>query len=321
METTFGFVGSRALSTAVELELFTHVHQGGTTVPELARWCQASERGTQMLVEALAALGFLTYDKGQIGLAPDSELFLVKTAPGYMGTMTLHLDKVANSWNQLTEIVKTGVLPRFAIESDHDDGKFFAGFVDAGFAMSWPAAQLVAKTLGEANDVLDIGAGSGVWGLGFATAYPQCKLVEVDRQAVVDKVSRPFAQRMGVADRVSFKTGNFREVDLGQECFDVALLGHILHSEGMVRSKALLRRIFQALRPGGTLMVAEMITDDNRNQDAFALRFGLNMLVLTEEGCVFTRSELAAMAHEAGFSQVDWLEAPAPYPLALFRKA
>ena len=273
-----------------------------------------------MLVEALAALGSLTYEKGQIGLAPDIEMFLVKTAPGYMGPMTRHLDTVANSWNQLTEIVKTGVLPRFAIESDHDDGQFFAGFVDAGFAMSWPAAQLVAKTLGEANDVLDIGAGSGVWGLGFATAYPQCKLVEVDRQAVVDKVGRPFAQRMGVADRVSFKTGNFREVDLGQECFDVALLGHILHSEGMVRSKALLRRIFQALRPGGTLMVAEMIPDDNRNQDTFALSFGLNMLVLTEEGCVFTRSELAAMAREAGFSQVDWLEAPAPYPLALFRK-
>jgi hypothetical protein len=64
-----------------------------------------------------------------------------------------------------------------------------------------------------------------------------------------------------------------------------------------------------------------MIPDEDRNKNVFALFFGLNMLANTEDGCVFTRSELEGLAKEAGFSRVEWLEdAPAPSPLAVFHK-
>jgi hypothetical protein len=58
-----------------------------------------------------------------------------------------------------------------------------------------------------------------------------------------------------------------------------------------------------------------MIPDDDRSTDLYALLFGLHMLLLTEEGEVFTRSELESMARETGYQEVSWLEVPAPYPL------
>ncbi len=321
MQYSFGFVATQAQQTALELELFTHVHQGAHDVGSLAAACGATERGVQMLVEALAAMELVTYEGGTIGLTPSSEMFLVKTSQAYMGALALQMENARWRWHKLTDIIRTGKCPDAGVVSDEDNGAFFIELVPSLFALNFPAAQFAAARLGKAERVLDIGAGSGVWGLAFLKAYPDCKLVEQDRQPVIDAVGKPYAERMGVADRVDYLPGSFRDVDFGQEAFDVAILGHILHGEGMAWSKKLLARLHAALKPGGSLLVCEFIPDEERNKNISALFFGLNMLANTEEGCVFTRSELEAMAREAGFTRVDWLEdAPAQSPLAVFRK-
>ena len=321
MQYSFGFAATQAQQTALELDLFTHVHQGARDVTSLAAACQGTERGVKMLVEALAAMELVTYEQGKISLPPSSEMFLVKTSQAYMGALALQMDNAHWRWRKLTEIIQTGQGPGAGVESDLDEGKFFVGLVPSLFALNFPAAQFAAARLGQARRVLDVGAGSGVWGLAFAKAYPDCRLVEADRQPVIDAAGRPYAEKLGVADRVEYLPGNFRDVDFGQEAFDVAILGHILHSEGPDWSRTLLKRLHAALEPGGSLLVAEFIPDEERNKNVMALFFGLNMLANTEEGCVFTRSELEAMAREAGFTRVDWLEdAPAQSPLAVFRK-
>lgn len=321
MQYSFAFAATQAQQTALELDLFTKVHEGAHDVKALAQACGAQERGIQMLVEALAAMHLLSYEKGKISLPPDSDMFLVKTSPAYMGALALQMDNAHYRWKKLTEIIKTGQLPSAGVETDLDEGAFFVGLVPSLFALNWPAAQFAAARIGEARRVLDVGAGSGVWGLAFTKAYPECRLVEVDRGPVIEACGKPYAEKFGVADRVEYLPGNFREVDFGREAFDVAILGHILHSEGAVHSRTLLKRLHDALKPGGSLLVCEFIPDEERNKNLMALFFGLNMLANTDEGCVFTRSELEAMAKEAGFAKVDWLEdAPAGSPLAVFRK-
>jgi hypothetical protein len=139
-------------------------------------------------------------------------------------------------------------------------------------------------------------------------------------EEVLRKVTRPFAERLGVADRVIDLAGNFREVSFGREAFDVAYLGHILHSEGTQRSQVLLRRLSEALKPQGTLVVAEMVADPTHRQEVFPQLFGLNMLMHTEEGNVFSGPELEQMCQEAGFGRLEWVKAPAPSPILLARK-
>jgi hypothetical protein len=137
----------------------------------------------------------------------------------------------------------------------------------------------------------------------------------VDWPGVLE-VTKRVAQRCGVADRFRFVGGDLQSADFGAG-HAVALLGHILHSEGPARSRALLQRAYDALAPGGTIAIAEFLVDADRSGPPLGLMFAVNMLLHTDEGGTYSFDEIAAWLREAGFADVRTLDAPAPSPLIL----
>jgi hypothetical protein len=97
----------------------------------------------------------------------------------------------------------------------------------------------------------------------------------------------------------------------------VATLGHILHSEGAERSRALLGRTFQALAPGGTIAIAEFLVNEERTGPPMGLIFGVNMLVATDHGDTYSFGEISGWLREAGFENTLTLAGPGPSPLIL----
>ena len=167
--------------------------------------------------------------------------------------------------------------------------------------------------------MLDLAAGSGVWGIALAQASPHVRVTAVDWPGVIP-VTRRVAEKHGVLDRFRFVEGDVLEADLGRDAHHVAALGHILHSEGPDRSRRLLGRVFDALAPGGTVVIAEFVANDDRTGPPNALIFAVNMLVNTEQGDTFTFGEMTAWLREAGFDDVRQLAAPGPSPLLLATK-
>jgi SAM-dependent methyltransferase len=102
--------------------------------------------------------------------------------------------------------------------------------------------------------------------------------------------------------------------------YDVAILGHILHSEGEERSRRLLRKIFNALKPGGTIAIAEWLVNDERTKPLPSLMFAVQMLVNTEKGDTFSFNEIKIWLEQSGFKKVRKLDAPGPSPLILATK-
>lgn len=98
------------------------------------------------------------------------------------------------------------------------------------------------------------------------------------------------------------------------------ILGQIIHSEGPVWGKRLVKKSGRALRDGGLLLIAEMIPNDTRTGPAVPLLFALNMLLHTEQGDVFTLREYRQWLKEAGFKKVKTIAAPAPSALILASK-
>src|SRR5208337_1323745 len=113
--------------------------------------------------------------------------------------------------------------------------------------------------------------------------------------------------------------GDLLVADLGRN-HAVATLGHILHSEGEERSRALLSKTFDALAPGGTIAVAEFLVNDERTEPLVGLLFAVNMLVNTDNGGTYSFREISAWLAEAGFVNPRTLEVPSPSPLILATK-
>lgn len=323
MDTAWSFTKSEVLKTAVELGIFTEMDNGRRTPEALARAVGASERGVRMLLNALAGLNVLEKTGGGEYLLPEStRRFLSRNSPAYLGDFLLHVEQITPAWSHLTEVVRSGK-PYARVESGEHQTEFFAKLVSGLFAMNWPGAQAAAQALVGSRRglrILDIGAGSGVWGIAFAQQDPQARVTIADFPEVIE-VAKGFVARHVMTGRFDYLPGNFREVDFGKGVYDLAILGHICHSEGERHTRTLFRRIRQALKPGGQLLIAEFLADEERKEALFPLLFALNMLVNTEEGDTFTRSELEQWLGEAGFGAVAFLDAPAPSPLIVAQTA
>jgi ubiquinone/menaquinone biosynthesis C-methylase UbiE len=219
-------------------------------------------------------------------------------------------------------VVRTGK-PAAAVNAQKQGAAFFAEFVESLFAMGYQAARNLGEHLKipktkKPVSVLDLAAGSGVWGIALAEQSPLVRIAAVDWPEVL-KVTKRVARRHGVADRLTTIPGDLLRVDFGQE-HSVATLGHILHSEGRERSRRLLRKTFAALAPGGTIAIAEFVPNDDRTGPPTPLLFGVNMLVNTEEGDVFTFAEMSKWLREAGFEKPRQLDAGGVSPLVLATK-
>jgi ubiquinone/menaquinone biosynthesis C-methylase UbiE len=318
-----GYEPALILEAAVRLGVFDVLDERPMPLGEVVARVGASERGLRALLNSLVGLDLLARYGEHYALTDESAAYLVTTSPSYQGYMCKHVSRLLlPRWMRLTEAVRSGK-PEKVVNEQADGGAFFREFVEDIFPMSYDAARALAAELGVARaeqpvPVLDLAAGSGVWGVALAEASPQVRVTAVDWPAVLP-VTRRVAERHKVLDRFRFVEGDLMQADFGTG-YAVATLGHILHSEGEDRSRRLLRRTFDALAPGGTAVIAEFVANEDRTGPLGAMIFAVTMLVNTEAGDTFTFDEMAEWLREAGFVDVRALEVPEPTPLILARK-
>jgi ubiquinone/menaquinone biosynthesis C-methylase UbiE len=320
MQFAWGYIPPLALEAAIRHRVFDVLDEGPKDLQQVHEATGASLRGLAVLMNILVGLNFLAKDdRGVYSLAPESAAFLVSTKPGFQGGLLRHTSRqLIPHWLQLTEVVATGK-PVAAVNQQGEGSDFFQQFVTDIFPMSYPAAQALAGHLNLGSlansSALDLAAGSGVWGIALAQSAPQLHVTSVDWPDVLP-VTRKTAAKFGVDGRFSFVAGDLLEADFGSG-HTVATLGHILHSEGEQRSRALLAKTFKALAPGGTIAIAEFLVDADRRGPVMGLFFAGNMLVNTEEGNTYSFEEISGWLREAGFENPRTLQAPGPSPLIL----
>lgn len=323
MQFAWGYVPTMVLEAAIHHRVFDVLDEGPKTLKETAAATGASERGLRAVMNVLVGLKFLEKDGEMYKLTPESETFLVSTKPSFQGGLLRHTSgHLIPKWLRLNEIVKTGG-PGAAVNQESDGVAFFQGFVMDIFPLSYPAATTLAKHLafekqGKPVKVMDIASGSGVWGIALAQSAENVSVTAVDWDGVLS-VTRSSVDRFGLSNRFSFIAGDLNKVDFGNG-YDVATLGHILHSEGEEKSRRLLHKVFDALASGGTIAIAEFLVNQDRTEPVGSLMFAANMLVNTDEGDTFSFEEISNWLKEAGFVDMRLLEAPGPSPLVLATK-
>ena len=323
MQMAWGYAPVLIIEAAVRHRLFDLLDQGPRTAPALAAETGASVRGLRTVLNALVGLELLAREGESYRLTPESAAFLVSTKPEYRGLFFHHHSgQLLPQWMQLTEVVRTG-RPAATTNRETEGEDYFARFVESLFPVSYAAARALGAHLGlaaaaEPVSVLDIGAGSGVWGIALAQQSPRVRIHAVDFPRVLE-VTRRVVTRHGLADRLTTEAGDFFAAEFGGG-HQIATLGHILHSESAERNRRLLKKTFDALAPGGVVAIQEFVPNDERTGPSQALLFAVNMLVNTEAGDTYTFAEMSEWLRDAGFVNPRQLDAPGPSPLVLADK-
>jgi ubiquinone/menaquinone biosynthesis C-methylase UbiE len=293
---------SFALKGAIELDLFTAMAEGANTVPALAARCKASEKGVRVLCDFLTVTGFLEKDQATYSLSRNSEVFLNRKSPAYLGSAIHFLthDFQLDRFRDMAAVVRKGgtITGVGSMEPEHPIWVEFAknmGPLAAGAAVS--AADVLASS--GPQKVLDIASGSGFWGIAIAKKNAEAQIYGQDWKNVVE-LSAQHAREAGVGDRYQMIPGSAFDVDLGSD-YDLVLLPNFVHHFDHATNVALLRRLRTVMKPGATLATIEVIPNDDRISPPAQALFSLIMLTNTEGGDAYTFTELNAMFRDAGF--------------------
>ncbi|HET9418758.1 MAG TPA: class I SAM-dependent methyltransferase, partial [Chthoniobacterales bacterium] len=334
MQFGFAYAPPLIIGAAVNNQVFDTLESGAKTVDQVSNQTAASRRGLSAIMNALVGLELLKKDRSAAGrirrgeqarysLTPESAAFLVSNKPGSLaGFFAMNATHLIPDWLHLSEVVRTGA-PAIALNQESRGPEFFSVLVENIIPMSYPAAMKLGESLRLSKAktpvrVLDVAAGSGIWGIALAQQSPQVQVTAQDWTEMIPTTKR-ITQKFGVAGQFSYVAGDVLKADFGRD-YDIATLGHILHTEGEERSRELLKRVFRALKPGGTIAVAEWLVDDKRTAPLNGLIFAVNMLVHSEHGDTFSFREIKSWLQETGFEKVRKLDAPGPSPLVLATK-
>jgi ubiquinone/menaquinone biosynthesis C-methylase UbiE len=319
MQLATAFWGFKTLAAAQELDLFTRVSgTGGITLPELSHLLRIDPRPAEMLLTGCAALGLLEKRGGRYCNSPLAEKFLIRGTPYYFGGFVEMLDKrLYPGWGKLLEALRTN---RPTTWNPDRQKSLFEG-EDAGMlATFWEAmhslSTFTARVLGEVIDLsrftrlLDVGGGSGAFDIELCRRYPQLRATVYDLPFVTEIAAGKVAAA-GLQGRITTLSGDFFADPVYPSGHDVILLSMIMHDWDEAHDQQILRKCYGALPPGGAVIVAELLVNDEKSGPAAAALMSLNMLVETQGGRNYTAAEYSAWLDALGFRDIRavWFEA------------
>lgn len=304
-----GFWSSKTLLSAVELGLFTQLASGPMPGEALRERLGLHRRAARDFLDALVALGFLQREGDLYRNTPESDLYLDKGKPTYLGGIF----EMANArlyayWNSLTEALRTGKPQNEAkqggelFEVLYADPQRLKAFLQAMTGLSRESGKAIAAKFpwDRHRHFIDIGAAQGGVPVQLALAHPHLRGGGFDLPQV-GPIFEEYVASQGLAERLKFHPGNFMEDPLPEA--EVLLMGHILHDWDLAQKKQLLAKAYAALPKGGALIVHEAIIDDERRSNAFGLLMSLNMLIETTGGFDFTGADCIGWMKEVGFKE------------------
>jgi hypothetical protein len=314
-----GFWQAKVLLSAVEMEVFTELAKHPLDLDALQGRLGLHPRAARDFLDALVALRFLDRQDGVYSNTAETDFFLDKRKPSYMGGILEMMNhRSYGFWGNLTEGLRTG-LPQNetrggakpVFEALYADPARLREFLSAMTGMSRGANLAIARKFpwSDYATFVDVGTAQGDLAVQIAHANAHLRGIGFDL-AEIAPVFEDYVAQHGLQDRLKFAHGNFFQDPLPQA--DVIVMGHILHDWDLAEKRLLVSKAYEALPAGGAFIVYESIIDDDRRQNAFGLLMSLNMLIETPGGFDYTGADCMGWMREAGFreTRVEHLAGP-----------
>ncbi|MBW4636381.1 MAG: methyltransferase [Iphinoe sp. HA4291-MV1] len=308
-----GCVGYRTFLVAHELGLFSLLADQPKTITEICEKLQIKCRAAEALLLMNVSLGLLhTYNNETYTLTQLAKDYLLENSPTYIGGF---LDlAIANieiySFNSIKQAILTDTSQVYSGEKlfqAHEEQIALARAFTRGMHNHSMAAALVwpqAIDLSKYKRLLDIGGGSGAHSIGAVLKWANLEAVILDIEIVCD-IAQEFVTQYGLQNRITTVSS-----DMWNDPFppaDLHFYADIYHDWSPEKCRFLTQKSFDSLKPGGRIIIHEMLYDNEQKLGAPAVAaYNMIMLICTE-GQQYSGAELSRMLSEVGFVDIQIL--------------
>jgi hypothetical protein len=309
MELGHAFRASKTLLSAVELGVFTVLADGPVDLGTLRERACINERGGRDFLDALVALGMLVrHGDGRYANTAETDLYLDRNKPTYVGNLLDRLNvRDYGVWASLGNALRTGKSQydksAVSFTSLYADKTLREMYVSGMTVRTRPVANALASKFpwSDYSTFIDIGTSQGCLPVQIAQVHPHINGGGFDL-APLAPLFDDYVREHGLSNRLHFYPGDFFNSPL--PAAEVLVLGRVLHNWDLSTKKMLLKKAYDALPPGGALIVYERLIDDERRGNTVGLLSSLNMLLMSTGGFDFTGADCIGWMSETGFKDI-----------------
>jgi SAM-dependent methyltransferase len=292
-----------AIHSALELGVVARLTEAPADPAGVAADCGLTQQGAEALLSALAGLDLL-----ELG---DDGCF--RPAPSGLA--------------DFAELLRPWVSLPFALRGERRpaDAATIAGaeslyprLVSQLGALFRPSAEHAAELLLQPGlQVLEVGAGAAPWSLALAARDPSCRVTAVELSGVMGS-TRTAVRQAGLEDRYEFVEGSAFDVDWGEPAlYDLALVANLCHLFDEEANLRLVRRVADALRPGGRVAIVDFLPTERGDGPRPAVLYALGLVLRTGSGRIYPYSTFRRWLDQAGFEDARRRALPGPFPFTL----
>jgi ubiquinone/menaquinone biosynthesis C-methylase UbiE len=300
------------LKTALELDLFTVIHQGHDTLNAIVKVLKLDSRGLSILLDALCPLGFLKKSGSSYELTAVSETYFVRGKETFYGDWTLRTQIAWQTRSQSAGAVRTGHAVGGDYSNPDKEDEWVMDYSPA--LLRWRKAADTAlnrwHSLGIDNlgcpapRILDVACGSGVKTMAIAIENKNARITLLDSPKMLELASR-LADIMGVRKQIELCPGDLVNTEIEKEGFDIIHFGLILYYYREQRLIDILQRAYSGLKPGGMLVINEYFADENRCENETALLVAYQLLLFAPNSEVRSFRDYEKILESVGYSNIS----------------
>ncbi len=304
MRNAFAVYPPFAMLAGMELDLFTPLKDGPMDAVTLAKSLSVQAAKLSPLLYALVAAGLLTVEDGVFSNTGETDKFLVRGRPDYMGGLSGFHRKLWHAAMNTAASIRLGK-PALKIDWNILPDEELLNLFGSQFHSSIRSGRELAGRLdfSQYERLLDAGGGTGGVSIGICEKFPLIRATVADLPRVV-RVSQHFIAKAGMSDRIGVAATDLcSQPPPGH--YDIAILRAFVQTISMKQARTAVINIGQAMATGGKIYIIGSILENSCLSPASSLGMGLVFLNFYDDGNAYTETDHREMLGNAGFTDIN----------------
>ena len=301
LEIGTGFWAAKILMSAVELGIFSELAKGPQGEESIGKCLGLHPGSVREFLNALVVSGLLERENDVYSNTLESDFFLDKAKPSYVGGMLKWVDRsLYPIWDNLTEALQHGG----QIQKEDRGVDSVRQRCGAMTGVSMGSSLQISRKFPwkDYRTFADLGTAEGGTPVQLALAHPHLKGIGVD-EPLAKVVFEEYVASFGLSDRLSFQGIDFLQDPLPKA--EVMVVGHVLHDWPAKEKIEFLKKIFDALPKGGGVIIFDPLVDDVRGQNPVQLFMSLTMIMKCNRDVFYSGADCRGWMRKVGFSNIQ----------------